>query len=361
MTGKKIPARNLISIILIGLMVVLLTECKEITIEEQNIYSDSLSDNPNLSGLSNRIIKQLGEDLVTADLSVHQATIIQQGALQEVDTQDLSDSDNIVLIAPAVMKGAQQAIGSSQADTLILDEKLRVIEIILKCVTKLLPHEVTQNALIKLGTNRNTANSSSLLRNTKETVYQQIYSSLAEVVIQNLDEAGIGVADAVSATQTLICSLISTLSTAGVEESMVTEVIKLIIKNAVSSLDEGGVEPADLGDGIRSIIIGTLQGLQSCGMNQEDLMALDGILTTGSIEGMFNGGVLAEEGDYYAELITLVVLEAFETQGVSEETLSLMEDYLIGVAAMALETAFLTLKEGSSIWGQMMWGIGKWG
>ena len=226
MAWIKIRPNSLVSAILISLIVFLLIECKEISVEEQDPVSDNLIDNLNLPGLPNRIVKQLGIDLVASGLSEYQATVIQLGALQEVNTQKLSSSDDIVLVAPAVMKGAQQAVGDNQAGLVTVDEKVNSIQLILTCVIQSVPSQISQNALLKVGAKLSSVNPSNALYTIKLDSYEQVFGSLSETLIQNLDEAGIGCVDGITCARILINSLIVSLVHTGVENSMLPDIIK---------------------------------------------------------------------------------------------------------------------------------------
>ncbi len=257
------------------------------------------SSSPPVASLSDTMISELESDLTTAGYTQEQASVLGAGARQSVSQAGLSKSNDINLVAPQVLAGAELAVREPGVDLSSDTAKLNAIDIIITSVTGSLNGKITTSSSASIITNlhRNfnlQKLSSTSLADQSNNAYYNVFNSLTSIAIQYLDDVEIDIGATNNPVKSVVACINSQLENAGVSSDDFAEISKSITAAAVASLDDAGLpsdNPTEMAVAIRNVIAGSLGGLKKTNMSDQDIADAAIEIAAGATSGIKGAGV----------------------------------------------------------------------
>ena len=226
------------------------------TSEETNTSSETLAISiiselsTNLASTSQSRLNEFSARKATKDLSnslsSSQIDQITEAARKAVNDYGLGDSENLILLMPKIIEGAQSklvSIGLSDSD-----EAIKVINVIV-------------NSMVKSVNARNQYLPDNSV-DSELTAYETIFKKITTASVSNLDEAGLSSSDIGKASSELVGTVVSSLGSSGISSSELGGSIEKITSGADDSLDQiAGFDVSSLGPAIDNITGGATAAL----------------------------------------------------------------------------------------------------
>ena len=255
--------RNLQLIIVLIVFGLFFLGCK--APEDSSVQSTSEETNNSSETLASSIISELSSNLTSTSqsrlngfyarkttkdlsnsLSTYQIDQITEAAGKAVNDSNLGESENLILLMPKIIEGAQSKLASiGLSDS---DEAIKVINVIV-------------NSMVKSVNGRNQY----LPDNSVDsglTAYETIFKKITTASVSNLDEAGLSSSDIGKASSELVGTVVSSLGSSGISSSELGGSIEKITSGAVDSLDQiAGFDVSSLGSAIDNITGGATAAL----------------------------------------------------------------------------------------------------
>jgi len=205
------------------------TETPETKTLSQNII-DELKTNLQTSSSSLKIseVKRntsiVGGALYATSTSLTDSQIdsIIENALKSVTDAGLSNSEDLILIMPLIVKGAEHSLSNIQIST--DTEKMSTIQVIVSSVIKSLK-----------------GRDEFLIESSKEgtlTTKQTLLKVVSESAIGSMDEAGISKANIAESSKLFVGSIVGNLDEAGLTANDLKGAVSAITSGAVEALDD---------------------------------------------------------------------------------------------------------------------------
>ncbi|MDH5560472.1 MAG: Ig-like domain-containing protein [Deltaproteobacteria bacterium] len=282
------------------------------------------------STLSQNIVNELNSDLVAAGYSQTKADAITAGSESAVSAATLSDSTDVKLLVPVILRGAEVTLSDSSL-SLAYSDKMDILDITLTCLTRNLNGNIQSTQKLA---NFFTIPSKAVTGAAYETLMEQ----LSKVLIQNLDEAGIVSADMSIAIRSVMNSLTKNLTSAGVADEDIVMVTKAISRGAVSSLDEANINVATDTSTVQAVVNGIISGLGGNNSSSSLIIDASAQIVEGAITGLAGAGVSNNDLTSFTTVVKAGVEEGFANSGLSSSDYTTVETALDTAITVGIDT-----------------------
>ncbi|MBU2510987.1 Ig-like domain-containing protein [bacterium] len=268
------------------LLLFIFVSCKNPDIDNTDKEDSDLASESGSASLVYTLLNEMDSNLISAGYSENHASIVRSGAIKELRDSNLSSSDNIDLVSPAIVRGAISSI--NDLDSLSTDdEKISAIEVICSSATLSLNGRVEDNS-------ENNTNPRS--RKTVETPqtsvvqYADVLENISSAAIRELSESGVSQEALTQAINRIVSSIVAQLLNAGILESEVGSAGESIIKGVTSVLDNSGIEASVYQTALEHAISGLFSGLGRTGISSTGIGDASDEVATGIVQGLIIAG-----------------------------------------------------------------------
>lgn len=346
---KTTLSNRIVLVLIAGALAAFMTVLSSCQVEDS---SSSLSRDESSLGMADQFVYQLGVDLLAAGYTADQVDALQEGAVEEIDTQNLDATTDVESVSAAVLKGAMLKI--TDAGITGAESQSGAVGNIIQSVMESLDGRISTSSSSSLQKKKSKKQANRQLSATGDA-YSSVIETLVSTAIGNLDEAGIAAGDMADAVEGTVEMIIANLSAAGLPDDDIWDLTATVVTSAVGAIDEAGVTEANYSAVITKVISGSMDGLSSLGRTDDQISeAADDIAESGVWGLAHLAGISVSESDSYISAIVTAVKSALTDLGITITT----------TISTAINTAAQSAKSGAfeipNQWGTGLWGTSEW-
>jgi len=326
---NKLVSKNIFFICLIALFSV--SSCLKVD-DESMANKEFPVITINSQTTAEKLLSDLDKDLSVGGYDQSKVDVIIAGSQTAITTAGLTDSSDLRLLTPVILRGAETSLGSGSLGLLLAD-KLDIIDITISLLETSLNGQVTPSA--------KEFSFSGLLspnRSVQGEAYAFVMQEIAKAAVQSLDEAGIVASDMDQALKAVMNSLAKYLSAAGVIDADVPAVTKAIVTAAVGSLDEANIDVATNTTSVQAVVNGVISGLGGNGSSSAVIMEASDQIAEGAVIGLADTGVSDNDLTNFTAPIKAGVEEGFTNSGLTTDDYNAVAGLLDTAITSGIET-----------------------
>jgi len=283
------------------------------------------------TGVGGVLLSELSTNLTAAGYSQGTVNNTLDGAASALAAESLSESDDLITVAPVVQKGAQTSLSEADSGVASSSGRMTAINQILGSITVSLKGRATVSA--KLGKAQFAVTGS----------YSDVIEALTEAAIINLTASGIDGADLLGGPASLVDQVTSRLSEAGVPEASLGAVTQAMATKAVAALDNAGISAAAMGAVVEGMTSAMMDGLKRSGVSTTTLSAVTMNVSKGAVSGLKGAGVSDDDMATFATKATNGVMTGMKSAGfdaaaISNKAADITQGAVEGLAAAGVST-----------------------